>query len=79
MLCVILFEYNTQPNMNIRRIAALIWGLIVIVTSSAIVMMPMASAAPAATQNTVTFTHQQQGIIKPYRIEYHDAPVIPNQ
>ena len=64
MLCVILFEYNTQHNMNIRRIAALIWGLIVIVTSNAIVMMPMASAAPAMTQNATKFTPQQQGIIK---------------
>ena len=50
--------------MNIRQIAALIWGLIVIVTSNTIVMMPMASAETATLQSDVRFTPQQQEIIK---------------
>jgi uncharacterized iron-regulated protein len=50
--------------MNIRRIATIVWGLIVIVASNTIVVMPNAGALPAATQNDVRFTPQQQEIIK---------------
>jgi uncharacterized iron-regulated protein len=49
--------------MNIRQIAALVWGLIVIVASNSIVFTPMAIALPATTQSGVQFTPQQQGII----------------
>jgi uncharacterized iron-regulated protein len=49
--------------MNIRRIAALVWGLIVIVASNTLVMMPAARAIPVATQSNVSFTPRQQGII----------------
>lgn len=49
--------------MNIRRIAALVWGIIVIVASNTLVMMPSAKAIPAATQSNVSFTPQQQQII----------------
>jgi uncharacterized iron-regulated protein len=49
--------------MNIRRIAALVWGLIVIVASNTLVMMPSARAIPAATQSNVSFTPRQQQII----------------
>jgi uncharacterized iron-regulated protein len=49
--------------MNIRQIAALVWGLIVIVASNSIVFTPMAIALPATTQSNVQFTPQQQGII----------------
>jgi uncharacterized iron-regulated protein len=50
--------------MNIRRIAALLWGLIVIVTSTSIVTVSIAEALPAAIQSDIRFTQQQQGIIK---------------
>jgi uncharacterized iron-regulated protein len=50
--------------MNIRRIAALVWGLIVIVASSMIVTMPTAKAVPTATQSDIQFTPQQAEIIK---------------
>jgi uncharacterized iron-regulated protein len=50
--------------MNIRRIAALVWGLIVIVTSNTIVAMPIARAIPAAVPNKIEFTSQQQEIVK---------------
>jgi uncharacterized iron-regulated protein len=50
--------------MNILRIAALVWGLIVIVASNTIVIIPNAEALPIATQSDVRFTPQQQGIIK---------------
>jgi uncharacterized iron-regulated protein len=49
--------------MNIRRIAALVWGLIVIVASNTLIMMPAARAIPAATQSNVSFTPRQQQII----------------
>jgi uncharacterized iron-regulated protein len=49
--------------MNKRRIAALIWGLIVIVASNTIVMMPMAADTVTA-QSDVRFTSQQQEIVK---------------
>jgi uncharacterized iron-regulated protein len=49
--------------MNIRRIAALVWGLIVIVASNTLVTMPPARAIPAATQSNVSFTPRQQQII----------------
>jgi uncharacterized iron-regulated protein len=60
--------------MNIRQIAALVWGLIVIVASNSIVFTPMAIALPAKIQSTeaqrteiqrnIRFTPPQQGIIK---------------
>jgi uncharacterized iron-regulated protein len=50
--------------MNIRRIAALVWGLIVIVASNTIVMMPIVRAETAAAQSDVRFTPQQQEIVK---------------
>jgi uncharacterized iron-regulated protein len=49
--------------MNIRQIAALVWGLIVIVASNTIVFTPMAIALPITAQSDVRFTPQQQGII----------------
>ncbi len=48
--------------MNIRRIAALVWGLIVIVASNTIVMMPSASA-DSVTQRNISFTSSQQQIV----------------
>jgi uncharacterized iron-regulated protein len=60
--------------MNIRQIAALVWGLIVIVASNSIIFTPMAIALPAKIQSTeaqrteiqrnIRFTPPQQGIIK---------------
>ncbi len=50
--------------MNIRRITALVWGLIVIVTSNALVSIPTAKAGSTATYSDVRFTTQQAGIIK---------------
>ena len=47
--------------MNIRRIATLVWGLIIIVSSN-IVMMPT-NAAPATTQSEIGFTLPQQQIV----------------
>ena len=47
--------------MNIRRIATLAWGLIIIVSSN-IIMMPT-SAAPATTQSESGFTLPQQQIV----------------
>ena len=49
--------------MNIRRIAALLWGLIVIVASTTMVALPT-QALPAATHSEISFTQPQQGIIK---------------
>jgi uncharacterized iron-regulated protein len=49
--------------MNIRRIAALIWGLIVIVAGNTLVVMPSARAIPVVTQNNFSLTSQQQQII----------------
>jgi uncharacterized iron-regulated protein len=51
-------------KMNICRIAALVWVLVIIIASNAIVVMPTAIAAPPILQGTVKFTPQQQGIIK---------------
>ena len=48
--------------MNIRRIATLVWGLILIVASNTIVVMPT-RAAPATTQSQKGFTPSQQQII----------------
>ncbi|AFY95391.1 ChaN family lipoprotein [Chamaesiphon minutus] len=67
--------------MNIRRIAVFVWGLIVIVASNTIVMMPTASANSSA-QNDVRFTSQQQQIVAQlktanviYLGETHDRPI----
>jgi uncharacterized iron-regulated protein len=49
--------------MNIHRITAFVWGLVVIVTSNTIVIVPTAGAFPVATQNDVRFTSQQQQIV----------------
>jgi uncharacterized iron-regulated protein len=49
--------------MNIRRIAALLWGLIVIVASTMIVI-PMANGEIVTSQSDVRFTSRQQGIIR---------------
>ncbi|WP_373542197.1 ChaN family lipoprotein [Chamaesiphon sp.] len=48
--------------MNIRRIATLVWGLILIVASNTIVVMPTC-AAPATTQSQKGFTPSQQEIV----------------
>jgi uncharacterized iron-regulated protein len=48
--------------MNIRQIAALVWGLIVIVASNTIVTMPTANAESTA-QTEVRFTSSQQQIV----------------
>jgi uncharacterized iron-regulated protein len=48
--------------MNIRRIATLVWGLIIIVASNTIVVMPT-RAAPVPTQNQKGFTPSQQAIV----------------
>jgi uncharacterized iron-regulated protein len=50
--------------MNIRRITALVWGLIVIVASNTIAIIPNAEALPVPNQSDVRFTPQQQEIIK---------------
>ncbi len=50
--------------MNIRRIAALVWGLIVIVASNTIVIIPNTEALPVVAQSEVRFTPQQQKIIE---------------
>jgi uncharacterized iron-regulated protein len=50
--------------MNIRRIAALVWGLIVIVASNTIVIIPNTQALPLVAQSEVRFTQQQQKIIE---------------
>ena len=50
--------------MNIRRIAALILGLVIIVASNTIVIIPNAAALPTTTQSNISFTTQQQAIIK---------------
>jgi uncharacterized iron-regulated protein len=49
--------------MNIRRITALVWGLIVIVASSTLVSIPTVRAGSTA-HSDVRFTTQQAGIIK---------------
>jgi uncharacterized iron-regulated protein len=50
--------------MNIRLIATLVWGLVVIVASNTIVLVLTAGALPVVTQSDIRFTPQQQGIIK---------------
>ncbi len=51
--------------MNIRRIAALVWGLIVIVASSTIVMTPTANAVVNNTaRSDLRFTPQQSQIVE---------------
>ncbi|WP_310416753.1 ChaN family lipoprotein [Chamaesiphon sp. OTE_8_metabat_110] len=50
--------------MNIRRIAALVWGLIVVVVSNTIVSLPIANAGSIATYSDVRFTPQQVDIIE---------------
>lgn len=50
--------------MNIRRIAALVWGLVVIVASNTIVIIPNAVAAPTTAQSEMRFTTPQLKIIK---------------
>jgi uncharacterized iron-regulated protein len=50
-------------KMNICRIAALFWVLVIIIASNAIVVMPTAIAATPTLQANVKFTPQQQGII----------------
>ncbi len=50
--------------MNIRRIAALVWGLIVIVTTQTIVVMPMAGAVASTTQNDLRLSDRQEKIVK---------------
>jgi uncharacterized iron-regulated protein len=50
-------------KMNICRIAALVWVLVIIIASNAIVVMPTAIAATPILQADVKFTPQQQGII----------------
>ena len=50
--------------MNIRRIAALVWWLVVIVASNTIVIIPNAEALPTTAQSNISFTTPQQGIIK---------------
>jgi uncharacterized iron-regulated protein len=49
--------------MNIRRIAALVWGLIVIVASNTILVMPNGIAVPTPVQSQREFTLSQQQII----------------
>ncbi len=50
--------------MNIRRIAALVWGLIVIVVSNTIVSIPIANAGATATHSEIGFTTQQAEIVQ---------------
>ena len=50
--------------MNIRRIAALVWWLVVIVASNTIVIIPNAEASPTTAQSDISFTTPQQGILK---------------
>jgi uncharacterized iron-regulated protein len=50
--------------MNIRRIAALVWGLIVIVASNTIISIPTASAGSISTHSDVRFTPQQAKIVE---------------
>jgi uncharacterized iron-regulated protein len=50
--------------MNIRRIAALVWWLVVIVASNTIAIIPNAEALATTAQSNISFTTPQQGIIK---------------
>ena len=63
MLCVILLNIKMQPQMNILRITAFVWGLIVIATNS-IVLIPSAEALPVVAQSGVNLTSQQQQTIE---------------
>jgi uncharacterized iron-regulated protein len=49
--------------MNIYRIAALVWGIIAIIASNTVVLIPTAIAAIPIQQSDVKFTPQQQEII----------------
>jgi uncharacterized iron-regulated protein len=49
--------------MNIRQIAGFLWGLVVIITSNSIGIVPTAEALPVANQQNVGFTRQQQEIL----------------
>jgi uncharacterized iron-regulated protein len=60
-------------KMNIYRITALIWVLIIIIASNGIVVIPTAIAEPARVAGDAQYTPQQQGIIsqiKTARIVY---------
>jgi uncharacterized iron-regulated protein len=50
--------------MNIRRIAALVLWLAVIAAGNTIAIIPNAGALPTTAQGNISFTTQQQGIIK---------------
>ncbi len=50
-------------KMNIYRIAALVWVLVIIIASNAIGVMPTAIAATPTLQGNVKFTPQQQQVI----------------
>jgi uncharacterized iron-regulated protein len=50
--------------MNIRRIAALVWWLVVIAASNTIAIIPNAGALPTTAQGNISFTTPQQDIIK---------------
>ncbi len=60
-------------KMNIYRITALVWVLIIIIASNGIVVTPTAIAVPARLPGDLQYTPQQQGIItqlKTARIVY---------
>ena len=50
--------------MNIRRIAALVWWLVIIAASNTIAIIPNAEALATTAQSDISFTTSQQGIIK---------------
>jgi uncharacterized iron-regulated protein len=50
--------------MNIRRIAALVWGLIVIVTTQTIVVVPMAGAVTSTPPTDLRLGARQEEIVK---------------
>jgi uncharacterized iron-regulated protein len=50
-------------KMNIYRITALVWVLVIIIASNGIVIMPTAIAGSPTVASDVKFTPQQQGII----------------
>jgi uncharacterized iron-regulated protein len=53
--------------MNILRITAFVWGLIVIVASNTIVIIPTAEALPVIAQSSVKLTSQQQRTIEQFQ------------
>jgi uncharacterized iron-regulated protein len=63
VLCVILLNTRMQPHMNILRITAFVWGLIVIATNT-IVIIPNAEALSVSAQSSVSLTSQQQRTIE---------------